>query len=70
MTDAALSGDMKTAAHMQCRLQPLIDLLFAEVNPVPVKTAMKLIGYDCGSCRLPLTELSSENTAKLKALLS
>lgn len=70
MVDAALNGDFTTAAAMQCRLQPLVELLFCEVNPIPVKTAMKLIGYDCGSCRLPLTDLSPENENRLKAALS
>jgi len=65
MTDAALLGDYLTAGALQCRLKPLIDLLFCEVNPIPVKAAMKAIGYDCGTCRLPLTELSPENKKKL-----
>ena len=61
MTEAALDGDIDTAADLQRRLLPLIDLLFKEVNPIPVKYAMKRIGYDCGNCRLPLAPLSSEN---------
>ena len=69
MTNAALSGDFVTAASIQCMLQPLVDLLFCEVNPVPVKAAMKLIGYDCGSCRLPLTDIRNENLEKLKEIL-
>lgn len=70
MVNAALEGDFATASEMQCRLQPLIELLFCEVNPIPVKTAMKLIGYDCGSCRLPLTDLTPENTERLKTALA
>ena len=66
MTQAALSGDYHTAAALQCRLQPLIELLFCEVNPIPVKAALKYIGYDCGDCRLPLTALSAENAGRLK----
>lgn len=66
MTDAALDGDFDTAAALQCELLPLIDLLFCEVNPIPVKAAMKHIGYDCGACRLPLTPLSKENQKKLQ----
>lgn len=65
MVSAALDGDFDTAASLQQQLQPLIDLLFCEVNPIPVKAAMKYLGYDCGSCRLPLTELSLENQKKL-----
>lgn len=65
ITQAALSGDYATATALQLRLLPLIELLFCEVNPIPVKEAMHYIGYDCGPCRLPLTELSAENKRKL-----
>ncbi len=70
LMNAALSGDYETASALQCQLQPLIELLFSEVNPIPVKAAMKLIGYDCGICRLPLTEMSEENYCKLRAYLT
>ena len=69
MAEAALREDFDTAAAMQIQLLPLIDLLFCEVNPIPIKEAMSLIGYDCGGCRLPLTELSKENRKKLKEYL-
>ena len=65
MCQAALAGDFDTAAALQCSLLSLIDLLFCEVNPIPVKQAMKHIGYDCGNCRLPLTTLSSENQERM-----
>ena len=65
MAKAALDGDFDTASSLQMELQPLIELLFCEVNPIPVKSAMKLLGYDCGGCRLPLTNLSEENRRKL-----
>ena len=55
MADAALDGDFDTAAALQIRFQPLIRALFSQVNPIPVKAAMKLLGFDCGPCRLPLT---------------
>ena len=70
MAQAALDGDFDTAADLQLQMIPLIELLFSEVNPIPVKAAMKLIGYDCGECRLPLTPMSRENHEKLKKLLS
>lgn len=63
---AALNGDFDTAAAMQRQFLPLIDLLFCEVNPIPVKEAMKLIGFDCGSCRLPLCKLTKEHRAQLE----
>ena len=69
MAETALGEDFDTAAAMQIQLLPLIDLLFCEVNPIPIKEAMALIGYDCGGCRLPLTELSKENRKKLKEYL-
>lgn len=69
MTDAALSGNFKLAAQLQRELLDLIDALFMEVNPIPVKAAMKLLGYDCGKCRLPLTPSSPECEEKLRMLL-
>ena len=69
MAYAALDGDFDTAADLQSQLMPLIEALFSEVNPIPVKAAMKLIGYDCGTCRLPLTPVSLENLEKLKTIL-
>ena len=70
MAHAALDGDFDTASALQVRLLPLIEMLFCEVNPIPVKAAMNLIGYDCGQCRLPLTQLREENRLKLKKVLS
>lgn len=73
MTQAALAGDFDTAAALQCHLLKLIELLFCEVNPIPVKEAMGLIGYDCGNCRLPLTQMQEENkrllTEELRKIL-
>ncbi len=66
MAQAALDGDLDTAAALQQELQPLVELLFCEPNPIPVKAAMKYLGFDCGRCRLPLTELSKENKKRLK----
>lgn len=70
LTEAALAGDFDTAADLQLRLLPLIEALFREVNPIPVKAAMKYLGCDCGPCRLPLTPLSPELGTNLKKLLS
>lgn len=69
MACAALAGDFDTASALQTDLMPLIRLLFSEVNPIPVKAAMKLLGYDCGECRLPLTPFSRENIQALKKYL-
>lgn len=69
MALAALNGDFDTAAALQVELQPLVDALFSDVNPIPVKAAMKLIGYDCGSCRLPLGPLPEEKNIQLRKAL-
>lgn len=69
MAQAALAGDFDTASALQCEMLPLIDALFSEVNPIPVKAAMEIIGFDCGNCRLPLGLLSKHNKETLLALL-
>ena len=48
---------------------PLMNALFCEVNPMPIKYAMKLAGFDCGNCRLPLTELSDKSKRILENLI-
>lgn len=70
MAKAALAGDYETAAALQIAFQPLIELLFSEVNPIPVKAAMKIIGYDCGQCRMPLSTMSEEKRKKLEKFLT
>ena len=66
MTRAALSGDFKTAAALQQYLIETIDLLFSDINPIPIKYAMNCIGYDCGNCRSPLCAPTPELQNKLK----
>ena len=68
LCDLAQLGDYETAAQVQQQLSDLIDALFCEVNPIPVKAAMQLIGYDCGNCRLPLTEPSPKNYRRIREL--
>ena len=67
---AALNGDFDTAAALQLKMQPLIEALFSEVNPIPVKEAMRIIGFDCGPTRLPLTRVSEETQKKLQSILN
>ena len=69
MSLAALDGDFDTAAALQLELLPLIRALFREVNPIPVKAAMQIIGFDCGACRLPLTPPDEKTIQELKAHL-
>ena len=64
--DACLANDYIRAASLQLKMMDAIGNLFCEVNPIPVKYASRLIGLDCGSCRLPLTELTDENKKKLQ----
>ena len=60
------NGDVKEACKKQLDSIELIDCLFSEVNPIPVKSALNMLGYDYGIPRLPLTELSESNKDKLK----
>lgn len=53
-----LAGDVKKACEMQLKAIPLVDQLFCEVNPIPVKKAVNLMGMECGGLRMPLTEIS------------
>lgn len=66
LCQAALDGDFTTAAALQRQLLPLIDLLFCEVNPIPVKAALQCIGFDCGGCRLPLCKPSKEHQQQIE----
>ena len=61
------SGDVKGCAKMQYDLLPLIQALFCEVNPIPVKAAMAAMGFCDGSLRLPLTEIEEAHRAVLLA---
>ena len=57
MTDAAKAGDFKTAANWQCKLLPLTNALFSQVNPIPVKAAVSAMGYGEENLRMPLTPM-------------
>ena len=56
-----LNGDCKKALEMQLKALPLCDALFCEVNPIPVKKAMNLMGWNVGPLREPLTEMEPEH---------
>ncbi len=66
MAQAYLDGDVETARNAQLKMKPLIDALFCETNPIPVKTAMNLMGLDVGQLRLPLVDMEEKNLARLK----
>ena len=69
MTDKYFNGEVEEAAKMQLQVIDLIDALFAEVNPIPVKYALNLMGYNFGKPRLPLIELSEKNQEKMKEVM-
>lgn len=69
LVQSGLAGNFKKAGKLQCALTELIDGLFCEVNPIPIKAALRMAGLDVGPCRLPLTELTPEHAEKLKILL-
>lgn len=62
-------GDVKESCRLQLEALPLVDKLFCEVNPIPVKQAMNLMGLEVGGLRMPLTELSAANTEGMKQAL-
>lgn len=66
MTAACLAGDFAKGREMQLKALPLIRMLFAEVNPIPVKAALNMQGYRVGIPRLPLTEMTQEHQAQLR----
>ena len=63
------SGDVKGSAELQLDLLPLINALFCEVNPIPVKAAMSKMGFCKNFLRLPLTPMESDNAEKLYAIM-
>jgi 4-hydroxy-tetrahydrodipicolinate synthase len=60
-------GDVKGAMKLQLQTLNLIKALFSEVNPIPIKAAVNLLGFKAGRCRMPLTELSDNNLEFLRA---
>ena len=69
ITDSFFSGDIKTAIQKQLDILPMCDALFCECNPIPVKTAMKIMGLNTGDMRLPLTELTGSKRDLLEKTL-
>ena len=67
MTDACKAGDFQTAADWQCRLLPLTNALFSEVNPIPAKAAAAAMGFGADALRLPLTPMEEQTKAVLFA---
>ena len=70
MVQLCLDNDFAKATEMQIKYLDLINALFIEVNPIPVKEALNMTGWNIGPCRLPLCEMSDEHKSALRAALS
>ena len=68
--DRFFAGDVKGSAALQCALLPLINALFSEVNPIPVKAAMAEMGWCENFLRLPLTPMEEAHWQRLRALMA
>jgi len=66
---AFLRGDIAASRDLQFRLNPLVRALFSEVNPIPAKAALNLMGFDMGDPRMPLTRISEGNLEKLRTAM-
>ena len=67
--DKFFAGDIKGAAALQCKMLPMINALFSETNPIPVKFAMSKMGFCENYLRLPLISMGKSNAEKLEALM-
>ena len=68
--DLWFEGKTAESVALQLKLLDLCNVLFCDVNPIPVKAAMNLLGYSAGECRLPLVSASEANLAKIRSTLS
>lgn len=69
MCASYLAGDVEAARSLHFELWPLFRVLFISTNPIPVKAALRIAGFDCGPCRLPMTTLSPEHEAAVRRVL-
>ena len=69
MCQSFFDGDIETARRLQAGALPLVDALFSEVNPIPVKKALNLMGKEVGPLRAPLCEMSEANAAVLAKVM-
>ena len=70
MVQLCLDNNFAEAMKLQIKYLDIINNLFIEVNPIPVKEAMNMVGWNAGPCRLPLCEMTEEHNAKLRATLA
>ncbi len=64
-----LEGNEKLSSEMQIKYLELMNAMFCDVNPIPVKQALNFMGYNCGSCRMPLCDLNENNSKYLENVL-
>ena len=69
IAQTALDGDFKKSAELQLKYLELCNAMFMDVNPIPVKVAMRMMGIDVGPLRLPLCDMTPANTEKVKSVL-
>ena len=65
-----LAGNIDQSRKLQLKALALSNALFSEVNPIPVKAALNMMGYQVGGLRAPLTEMESQNQEKLRKVLA
>ena len=65
LCEAYFKGDIATAQKLQREALPLVDALFSDVNPIPVKNALNMMGMEVGPLRAPLCDMSEEKKAKM-----
>lgn len=70
MTAKFFAGDVAGAAKLQLKAIELVEALFCEVNPIPVKTALNLMGKEVGPLRLPLTDMEPANVERLRRAMN
>lgn len=64
-----LTGEIKNSMETQLRMIDLVKILFSEVNPIPVKEAVRQIGFDVGKCRMPLVDMTDDGQIKISEAL-
>ncbi len=70
MTRLCLDNDFEAASKLQIKYMDLMDALFLEVNPIPIKAALNLVGMEAGQLRLPLCEMSEKNLETLRSSMA
>ena len=65
-----MAGDVAGSRELQLKALPVIEKLFCEVNPIPVKAALNMLGWEAGPLRMPLTEMEPEHQAQLKEAMA